>query len=104
MPDMESGFSRELFQAWCTSPKNCVIVTSRTGAGTLAQDLVKNGTNRDMDMIVRKRVKLTGVELEEFRYINLKHKAIFCPICFLVEPGNEMYGHYFCPICTSGGL
>jgi cleavage and polyadenylation specificity factor subunit 2 len=45
-PDMESGFSRELFLSWCGNAKNTIIVTSRTGEGTLSHDLVKNGTDR----------------------------------------------------------
>ncbi len=60
MADLESGFSRELFGLWCTNPKNSIIVTSRTGEGTLANDLVKNGTDRTIQLEMKKRVKLTG--------------------------------------------
>lgn len=28
-PDMESGFSRELFLQWCANPSNSIILTSR---------------------------------------------------------------------------
>ncbi len=61
LSDLESGFSRELFALWCTNPKNCVIVTSRTGEGTLAHDLVKNGTDRTIELVMKKRIKLTGM-------------------------------------------
>ncbi len=61
MADLESGFSRELFALWCTNPKNSVIVTSRTGEGTLAHDLVTNGTDRTIDLVIKKRIKLTGI-------------------------------------------
>jgi cleavage and polyadenylation specificity factor subunit 2 len=30
-PDMESGFSRELFLQWCSNPNNSVIITTRYG-------------------------------------------------------------------------
>ena len=43
--DLESGFSRELFLAWAANPKNSVIVTSRTGEGTLAHKIVKGGSD-----------------------------------------------------------
>lgn len=28
-PDMESGFSRELFLQWCSNPNNSIIITTR---------------------------------------------------------------------------
>lgn len=65
-PDMESGFSRELFLQWCSNPNNSVIITSRTSPGTLARDLVDNGGGRAIDLKVERRVKLEGNELEEF--------------------------------------
>lgn len=67
MPDMECGFARDLFMLWCTNPKNSIIVTSRTGEGTLAHDLVKNGSDRTIELEVKKRVKLSGSELEDYR-------------------------------------
>ena len=33
MPDLECGFSRELFALWATHPKNSVILTSRSPKG-----------------------------------------------------------------------
>lgn len=64
-PDMECGFSRELFLQWCSNPQNSIIITSRTSPGTLARDLVEMGGNRSFTLEVKKRVKLEGVELEE---------------------------------------
>lgn len=65
-PDMESGFSRELFLQWCSNPNNSVIITTRTSPGTLARDLIDNGGNRTIDLKVERRVKLEGPELEEY--------------------------------------
>lgn len=65
-PDMESGFSRELFLQWCSNPNNSIIVTTRTSPGTLARDLVENGGNRTIDLEVKKRIRLEGAELEEY--------------------------------------
>ncbi|KAJ3647638.1 hypothetical protein Zmor_019503 [Zophobas morio] len=65
--DMESGFSRELFLQWCSNPSNSIIITSRTSPGTLARDLIDNGGNRQIDLIVKRRVKLEGSELEEYQ-------------------------------------
>ncbi|XP_072745132.1 probable cleavage and polyadenylation specificity factor subunit 2 [Anoplolepis gracilipes] len=66
-PDMECGFSRELFLQWCTNPQNSIILTSRTSPGTLARDLVEKGGNRNITLEVRRRVKLEGMELEEYQ-------------------------------------
>ncbi|GAB1860959.1 Cleavage and polyadenylation specificity factor subunit 2 [Camponotus japonicus] len=66
-PDMECGFSRELFLQWCTNPQNSIIITSRTSPGTLARDLVEKGGNRNITLDVKRRVKLEGIELEEYQ-------------------------------------
>ena len=41
-PDMECGFSRELFIKWCTNPHNSIIFTSKTGQATLSRILIDN--------------------------------------------------------------
>ena len=66
-PDMECGYSRELFAQWCGNGKNSVILTTRTPEGTLAHDLIKKGGNRSIKLTLGKRVKLTGYELQEFK-------------------------------------
>ncbi|KAK6644493.1 hypothetical protein RUM43_000760 [Polyplax serrata] len=65
-PDMESGFSRELFLQWSSNPLNSIILTSRTSPGTLARDLIDNGGDRIINIEIKKRVKLEGEELEEY--------------------------------------
>lgn len=66
-PDMESGYSRELFVQWAPNANNSIIITSRTSPGTLARDLVDNGGNgRKIELDVRRRVELEGAELEEY--------------------------------------
>uniref|UniRef100_A0A182T530 Cleavage and polyadenylation specificity factor subunit 2 n=1 Tax=Anopheles maculatus TaxID=74869 RepID=A0A182T530_9DIPT len=66
-PDMESGFSRELFIQWAPNASNSIIITARSSPGTLARDLIDNGGNgRKIDMDIRRRVELEGAELEEY--------------------------------------
>ncbi|XP_045464332.1 probable cleavage and polyadenylation specificity factor subunit 2 [Harmonia axyridis] len=66
-PDLESGYSRELFLQWCSNPNNSVIITTRTSPGTLARDLLHNGGNgRTIDLEIKRRVRLEGSELEEY--------------------------------------
>ncbi|XP_067012309.1 probable cleavage and polyadenylation specificity factor subunit 2 [Anabrus simplex] len=65
-PDMECGFSRELFLQWCSNPLNSIILTSRTSPGTLARQLVDLGGNRSMTLEIKRRVRLEGAELEEY--------------------------------------
>ncbi|XP_037088063.1 cleavage and polyadenylation specificity factor subunit 2-like [Pollicipes pollicipes] len=72
-PDLECGFSRELFVQWCTSAKNHVILTSRTSSGTLARELVAN-KRRALSLQVKQRVRLEGAELEEYRRRQLEAK------------------------------
>ncbi|XP_075221606.1 cleavage and polyadenylation specificity factor subunit 2 [Lycorma delicatula] len=66
-PDMECGFSRELFLQWCSKSNNSIIITSRTSPGTLARDLIQLGGSRTMNVQVKKRVRLEGAELEEYQ-------------------------------------
>lgn len=84
-PDMETGFARELFLQWCSNANNSIILTSRyrfvdsktktylkqisifrTSPGTLARDLIDNGGARTIDLTVERRVKLEGLELEDY--------------------------------------
>ncbi len=73
MPDLESGFSRELFAHWAPSNKNLVILVDRSLPGTLAYDLARTCTNpnqllpRTVPMHVSKRIVLAGEELESHR-------------------------------------
>ncbi|XP_043930590.1 cleavage and polyadenylation specificity factor subunit 2 isoform X1 [Protopterus annectens] len=65
-PDLECGFSRELFIQWCQDTKNSIILTCRTTRGTLARYLIDNPNEKIVDLELRKRVKLEGKELEEY--------------------------------------
>jgi len=65
--DLECGFSRELFMEWCQSPRNCVVLTSRTTPGTLTRKLIENPMLRKVSLIVNRRVKLEGAELEAYK-------------------------------------
>jgi len=67
MPDMECGFARDLFLQWCANPKNSIILTSRSSPGTLGRDLINNGGDRSIPIEVRRRIKLVGLELEQYR-------------------------------------
>ncbi|XP_017486353.1 PREDICTED: probable cleavage and polyadenylation specificity factor subunit 2 isoform X2 [Rhagoletis zephyria] len=66
-PDLECGFTRELFVQWAANPLNSIIMTSRTSHGTLAMDLIENASpGRKLELDVRRRVELEGAELEEY--------------------------------------
>ncbi|CAH1111258.1 unnamed protein product [Psylliodes chrysocephalus] len=65
-PDLESGFSRELFLQWCSNHNNSIILTTRTSPGTLARDLIDNGGGRNIDLTVERRVRLEGQELDDY--------------------------------------
>ncbi|KAK7074959.1 cleavage and polyadenylation specificity factor subunit 2 [Halocaridina rubra] len=65
-PDLECGYARELFVQWATNPKNTIILTSRTGPDTLARRLIDNPSIRTFKLLEKQRVKLEGVELDEY--------------------------------------
>ena len=41
-PDMECGYSRELFTEWCSDERNLVIFTKRPTINTLAKAVIEN--------------------------------------------------------------
>ena len=51
-PDLQSGFSRDLFVAWCGNPKNSIILTNRTSPKTLARHLIDHPDNKTVTMEV----------------------------------------------------
>ena len=75
MPYMECGFARDLFLQWCSNPKNSVILTSKASPGSLARDLQDNGGDRTIPIEVKRRVKLVGQELEQFRANEKKNSS-----------------------------
>ncbi|KDR21766.1 probable cleavage and polyadenylation specificity factor subunit 2 isoform X2 [Zootermopsis nevadensis] len=66
-PDMECGFSRELFLQWSLNSHNSIIITNRTSPGTLARELIENGGKLALNLEIRRRVRLEGAELEEYQ-------------------------------------
>ncbi|XP_041968998.1 probable cleavage and polyadenylation specificity factor subunit 2 [Aricia agestis] len=65
-PDLETGYARDLFIQWAPNPQNSIVITSKTSPGTLARDLYDKGGDRNIEMMIRKRIRLEGAELEEF--------------------------------------
>lgn len=65
-PDLEYGTSRELFIQWCQDKKNCVIVTNRPAAGTLASQLIVDPKPTSLEIEIRQRIQLEDRELEDF--------------------------------------
>ncbi|KAI1286060.1 Cleavage and polyadenylation specificity factor subunit 2 [Halotydeus destructor] len=65
-PDLECGFAKELFLNLATSPLNTIILTQKTGAGTLAEQL-RTSADKNVTVKVNTRVPLEGWELEEYR-------------------------------------
>ncbi|CAI4229272.1 unnamed protein product [Auanema sp. JU1783] len=77
-PDMESGFSRELFLEWSSDTRNTIIVTSRSGSKTLGSRLIKmattNDSNRHIQLEIKKRIRLEGTELEMYRKMKIERE------------------------------
>lgn len=66
-PDMECGFSRELFLQWSSNAHNSIIITNRTSPGTLARQLIESSREVALNLEIRRRVRLEGPELEEYQ-------------------------------------
>lgn len=77
-PDLESGFSRELFIQWCQDGKNSVILTYRTTPGTLARYLIDNPGEKMLDLEVRPLVSMLIYHDRGFS-IYLSLRAAFAP-------------------------
>ena len=56
LPDLGTGFARDLFASWCSDQKSTVIFTSRTSPGTLARELVEGPAERSIELEVSARV------------------------------------------------
>ncbi|XP_059147975.1 cleavage and polyadenylation specificity factor subunit 2-like [Physella acuta] len=65
-PDLQCGYSRDLFVAWCGNSKNSIILTNRTSPGTLARWLIDNPQDHVVRLEIKRRVKLEGAELDEY--------------------------------------
>ncbi|KAK3802172.1 hypothetical protein RRG08_050058 [Elysia crispata] len=65
-PDLQCGYSRDLFVAWCGSAQNSIVLTNRTSPGTLARWLIDNPQDHVVRLEIKRRVKLEGAELEEY--------------------------------------
>ena len=68
-PDLECGFSREIFFTLAQNPKNTIILTQRSSPGSLAdilQNLPDDEKERTIEVEKKSRVPLTGKELEDF--------------------------------------
>lgn len=59
--DLESGFSRDLFLQWCQDPHSSVVLTQKTGPGTLARNLIESHVpGRTVSLEVRGKVRIDG--------------------------------------------
>ncbi len=52
VPDLECGFSRDLFVQWASNPKNSVILTCRPSPGCLARDLIDHPKAKSVEIVV----------------------------------------------------
>ncbi|XP_071961785.1 cleavage and polyadenylation specificity factor subunit 2-like [Antedon mediterranea] len=67
VPDMECGYSRDLFLQWSTKPNNSIILTSRTSPTTISREFIQNTNKQKLWLKIKKRVPLERDELEAYR-------------------------------------
>lgn len=75
VPDLQCGYSRDLFIEWAEDPKNHIVLTCRTSPGTLARNFINNPKQDKVTLKVSKRVKLEKEELEQYRQREKEEKA-----------------------------
>ncbi len=73
-PDMEYGFSRELFLRLSANENNLIIFTMRASSGTLARNLIDHPEARKMSINVKRKIRLEGIR---FDTINSNKKKPF---------------------------
>jgi cleavage and polyadenylation specificity factor subunit 2 len=59
-PDMEYGFSRELFFRLCGNENNLIMFTMRASPGTFARSLIDNPDQKRISVEIRRKVRLEG--------------------------------------------
>ncbi len=59
-PDMEYGFSRELFLRLCGIENNLIIFTMRASVGSLARNLIDNPDLEKISVDLKRKVRLEG--------------------------------------------
>jgi cleavage and polyadenylation specificity factor subunit 2 len=64
--DLESGFSREIFQEYAQNPNNLILFTDKALPGTLARQIQDNAPGT-LTLEVKRRIPLEGKELEEYQ-------------------------------------
>ena len=75
VPDLECGFSRDLFVQWSSNPRNSIILTMRPTPGCLARQLIENLKLSSLELEVHRRVCLEGEELEAYRQKEREERA-----------------------------
>lgn len=78
-PDLESGYSRDLFTLWCQDERNSIIFTQRPGPNTLGEQIFNMPSTADerlIDLEIRQRIELEGEELKEYLKKEEEKKAI----------------------------
>ncbi|KAL5009373.1 hypothetical protein ScPMuIL_014954 [Solemya velum] len=73
VPDLQCGFSRDLFVSWCGNPKNSIILTTRTSPGTLTRWLIDNPDKKKVTM-ENLRPKVCLSKFQRTTYSVSKHK------------------------------
>ncbi|XP_003375603.1 cleavage and polyadenylation specificity factor subunit 2 [Trichinella spiralis] len=80
-PDLDSGFSRELFLDWCIDAKNCIILTSRARIGSLCSKLIEMVSSperigtKQITVQVKRRFDDYGEVIHAKSYLQLETKV-----------------------------
>ncbi|KRX61807.1 Cleavage and polyadenylation specificity factor subunit 2 [Trichinella sp. T9] len=80
-PDLDSGFSRELFLDWCIDAKNCIILTSRARIGSLCSKLIEMASSperigtKQITVQVKRRFDNYGEVIHAKSYLQLETKV-----------------------------
>ncbi|GBG69921.1 hypothetical protein CBR_g4749 [Chara braunii] len=73
---LEAGFARDLFVEWAGDPKNLVLFTERGPAGTLARVLQAEPAPKAVKVVMSKKVRLEGEELQAYEEEQRKLKGL----------------------------
>lgn len=92
VPDLECGFSRDLFVQWTANPKNSVILTCRPSSGCLARHLIDNPKTTSVEMVVSGEGRGGGVVREGCVWVQGGNiSVVYCFLLFFFQVRRRVY-------------
>ena len=97
VPDLECGFSRDLFVQWASNPRNSIILTSRPATGCLARELIDNLKMKSIELEVCQCAP-TMSEIYMWVCIGI-YTSVYVISCGVIESGGNLKQTLYICMC-----